>query len=315
MMSRDFANLVTFFWILVFGSFHAARSEEPVSQTRRLGHGGQHAGYVCFSASATVLTQKGDTIPMKDVAVGEKVLTDAKNQKYEEIYSFAHRDPNKKATFLRMHTNDPTITRPIEITADHMLQVNGRFVKASAVEKGDELMGMQGVPATVTKVEQIARNDGVYAPLTKSGVLFVDNIFVSAYASLPQLGDEYPAFRQSGLRLPISQQTGIQMMLSPYRMLCIGFLKVDGLCHSKNEEGISFFVGWGAQLAEYADTMNVGELFILLVFLVVLIAPIYILECIFGARYAPFIIFLAGTIAIRWWTRGKGSEFNKPKNL
>jgi Hint module len=235
---------------------------------------------------------------MKDVVVGNKVLTDVKSNRYEEVYALGHRDPIAKTTFLQIHTQHQST--PLEMTGDHMLSVNGRFAKASAVQVGDTLQGGEGVPTKVTKIGSVSRHDGVYAPLTSSGTLLVDNVLASAYVSLQEKGNEYPMFA-NGLPVPISQQFGIHMLLSPYRMLCMG-LKLDSYCHSKTENGISSYVHAGIQLAKYADTLSLSMQLVLLTLAVVLIVPMYVLETAFGARFAPLALFL-GVLGIGWFNK------------
>ena len=200
------------------------------------------------------------------------------------------------------------------MTADHLLQVNGRFVKAESVQEGDTVQvgGSTNGPTTkITKTRSVTREDGVYAPLTPSGTIVVDNLVASTYISLQQDGNEYPKLA-NGIQVPISQQFGIHMLLSPYRMLCMG-LHMDGLCHSMNEEGMSSFVDWGIKLAKYADTLNVGLQLVLLVVALVLIVPAFVLETIFGARYSPLVVFI-GVAALQKWKQ-RSWDAPKRKNL
>jgi len=246
-------------------------------------------------------------VKMKDVVIGEKVLTNVKTNQYEDVYAFGHWHPTAKATFLQIHTQNQ-IT-PLEITEDHMLQVNGGFVKASSVQVGDTLMDGQEIPIKVTKIRSVTRNDGVYAPLTPSGTLLVDNVVVSAYVSLQEKGNEYPVFA-NGLPVPISQQVGIHMGLSPYRVLCVG-LNMNGLCHHMNAEGISSYVSVGIELAKYADNWSQGTQLVLFVLAVALVVPIFVLEILFGARYAPLVAFVLFVAMMRVKKRRLGASKNK----
>lgn len=269
----------------------------------------------CFSASATVQTLDRGIVAMKDLLVGDKVLTNAAAQttRYEPVYAFGHWDPTAKATFLQIHHhksyNDNAL--PLEVTADHLLQVNGKFEKASSVQVGDTLQDAEGVSTKVVKIQSVTRKDGVYAPLTPSGTLIVDTVLASSYVSLQKGGNEYPKLA-NGVTLPIlTQQMGIHMALSPYRMLCMG-VALGGLCHSKTEDGISTLLETGIQLAKYADTLSLGMQLALLVVALAFVGPFYLVETLFGARYGPMVVCGIIILARKWW-RQQQQQHHKQK--
>jgi len=263
----------------------------------------------CFSASATVQTADKGIVEMKDLAVGDLVRTEA--NKFEEVYAFGHQHSTVKATFLQIHT--VAQPNPLEVTQDHMLQINGKFSKSSSVKVGDTLQTGEGAPTKVIKVHSVTRHDGVYAPLTPSGRLLVDNVVVSAYVSLQDQGNEYPVFA-NGRVVPITQQDGIHMLLSPYRMICMG-IPLNAFCHSRNDQGISTYVDWGIQLAHYANALNLAMQFSLLTLAVALFVPLYFVECLFGPHYAPLVVF-AGIVAVHHiWKKRRQEASQKCKRL
>ena len=243
---------------------------------------------------------------MNDLAVGDHVLTDGKSNTFEQVYAFGHWDPSAKASFLQIQHQSGAL----ELTEDHMLQVNGRFLKASSVKVGDTLQGEQGAPTSVTKIRHVTRKDGVFAPLTPSGGIVVDNVLASSYISLQHKGDEYPVFG-NGVAVPISQQMGIHMVLSPYRLLCTG-LKMDGFCHRRTKDGVSSYVDWGIQLAKFADNLSFGSQLVLLAFALVLILPFFALEALFGARYAPLLAFVA-VVGLQWMRKNQWGSSKQKK--
>ncbi|CAB9502309.1 unknown protein [Seminavis robusta] len=73
----------------------------------------------CFSKSALVqVANKGD-IAMKDLQVGDRVLTTSGT--YQPIYSFGHYQTDQKATFLQIHTSTNSSSKPLEMTGNHLI--------------------------------------------------------------------------------------------------------------------------------------------------------------------------------------------------
>jgi hypothetical protein len=114
----------------------------------------------CFSASTLVnILGRDSAIPMKDLKVGDQVLTsqgDGQMDKYQSVYAFGHIDPNVLATFVRIYTKD-TADTPLELTAEHMVYVYGktRPVRSDSIQVGDILRGHNGSASTVTKISTI----------------------------------------------------------------------------------------------------------------------------------------------------------------
>ena len=92
------------------------------------------------------------------------------------------------------------------------------------------------------------------------------------------------------------------MFLSPYRMLCMG-LKIDSLCHAKNDDGIGYFASWSMQLAKSADTLSLGMQFVLLVVALFAIIPLYALEAVFGTVLASWVVLVLIHVGVRKCTR------------
>ena len=75
----------------------------------------------CFSEKATVQVLEKGTIQMKDLAVGDKILTGS--GKYTDVYAFGHYEPNKTTNFLQIYTQQHKA--PLEITGDHLHRRRG----------------------------------------------------------------------------------------------------------------------------------------------------------------------------------------------
>ncbi|CAB9509004.1 Protein hedgehog [Seminavis robusta] len=214
--------------------------------------------FVCFAPEARTPVEHRGLVAMKDLQVGDKVLT-ASGQ-YQPVYSMFHYDKTKPTTYIQIHTtfsqNNSTGVRPLELTPSHMLHVVGHDnpIPASQVRLGDYLFVMdsengscssQDLSAAckhwqkteVVEIKEVIRN-GLYNPLTQDGTIVVDGIVTSAYTSF--LGTEYiQLFRRvstasvaSTTTTPaamtdddgwkaMSHQSFVHMMLSPYRTVCL----------------------------------------------------------------------------------------------
>lgn len=125
-----------------------------------------------------------------DLRIGDQVLAlgDEGQIVVSEVYCFAHRDQNIKASFVTITTSDGST---IELSPDHLLGVvvDG---KVEYVPAQDAMPGMDVL--TVDRKECIqkasvmsvssANKHGLFTPLTMQGTLFVNGVAASCYASL-----------------------------------------------------------------------------------------------------------------------------------
>ena len=89
----------------------------------------------CFSGSGMVETQEIGAVKMANLQLGDKVLV--AGNKYEQIYSFGHRNVDATGVYLQVHSQDTQL--PIELSPDHMIQLEGgSFVPASHLEVGSK---------------------------------------------------------------------------------------------------------------------------------------------------------------------------------
>lgn len=163
---------------------------------------------------------------MDTLAVGDHVQTgvtkDGKHE-FSHVLSFLHRHLQAELEYIQIFTNDsPQV--PLEISADHLLYLrNGKVVRARDVR------GSRG-ETIVLRIESIHRQ-GLFAPETESGTIWVSGVMASTYVSLLD-SDEF---------LSAKVQTDLyHMALAPLRIVC-GSKKSFSMCHNETytEDGYS----------------------------------------------------------------------------
>ncbi|XP_035458215.1 desert hedgehog protein B [Spodoptera frugiperda] len=144
-------------------------------------------GAGCFPEGAMVYTEKGPR-DITTIRIGDKVLSASDDGKmiYSEVLTFIDRDPNATRQFIEVTAeNGVTITT----TPSHLLLLAAadgwRESFAANVEIGDVLLtrGPADVmrPSRVVKTRMLSKR-GVYAPLTRTGTIIVDDALASCYA-------------------------------------------------------------------------------------------------------------------------------------
>jgi hypothetical protein len=158
----------------------------------------------CFSGETTVEVKGKGTLFMKELNVGDEVLSETGI--YESVYSFGHRHETLEASFLQF------LPSTIEISRDHMLKIDSRYIPASAVQVGDKLETGTGEYLTVESIHTVVRK-GVYAPFTMSGTIVVSNIKSSSYIAF----QDSDGFVVGGWKTPLSFQWLAHGSQSPHR--------------------------------------------------------------------------------------------------
>jgi hypothetical protein len=209
----------------------------------------------CFSKDMTVQVQDRGAVAMKDLQIGDKVLTGRFG--YSAVYAFGHYAPNLKGEFLTIHTTtgNKNAPLPLEVTDEHLLYLDNKSnpVRASSIRVGDIL---QPHGARVTKIDQKVTKTGLYAPLTAEAQVVVNGIQASSYVALQPPGDDEYGVFQNG-RPFLSLHDGVHMVLTPFRMICTSrLLATDDFCHSYNEHGMPYHVGHGIQILQWIDQQS-----------------------------------------------------------
>ncbi|CAG4993469.1 unnamed protein product [Parnassius apollo] len=144
-------------------------------------------GAGCFPSGAMVYTEKGPR-DIDTLKKGDKVLAADDNGKmiYSEVLTFMDRDPNATRQFIEITAENGV---SITTTPSHLLLLAAadgwREKFAANIEMGDVLLttGTGSVMRPSKVVSKLfVRKRGVYAPLTKSGTIIVDDALASCYA-------------------------------------------------------------------------------------------------------------------------------------
>jgi len=136
--------------------------------------------FACFSSKNTVQVMTGGNSivhrrQMDKLKLGDLVLVDRENQKYEPIYSFGHRHTTQTAQFVRL------MPSRLELSSQHLIFLqDGRAVPAGLIQVGDILESGQ----IITGLRWVTRHTGVYSPFTNSGKIVVNDQVASTFVSL-----------------------------------------------------------------------------------------------------------------------------------
>jgi Hint module. len=162
-----------------------------VSETTHVN--GKGAG--CFTGDSTVTLDNHKTINITDLNIGDKVLTlntITGEMEYSEVLLFLHRDPNLVHNFVQITTESGSL---IKMTPSHLIlrwhRPNAKsilndieYTYAERVRVNDSIIVHKNGKAYVERVTRLENviQTGVYAPLTTSGTIVVNNVFASCYA-------------------------------------------------------------------------------------------------------------------------------------
>jgi Hint module len=183
----------------------------------------------CFSRHNMVNVKDVGNVPMNLLRIGDFVKS--RNDTYTQVYGFGHFNHQQASTFLRItlfhaennHRTQQTISKIpnyLEISPAHLLMMeknNRQYrIPAAHVRVGDRISGQT--------IQTIQRQDGVYAPLTQSGELLVNDILVSNYVNL--LDDDYsiPSLLLSFFGW--DQHTIAHTLFTPQRYFCYYNMKI-----------------------------------------------------------------------------------------
>mmetsp|Transcript_124494 Transcript_124494/g.285251 ORF Transcript_124494/g.285251 Transcript_124494/m.285251 type:complete len:287 (+) Transcript_124494:35-895(+) len=138
----------------------------------------------CFPGDAEVLTPLGP-VPMGELEVGQEVfVSGGDGLQVDKVLAFLHRDPDAHSLMVHVvHQNGILVATP-----NHLIFVTtpmGRVDKpAGQLRHGEVLVLPDGKTSAVTAVKR-KQGGGFFAPVTTSGLLVVDGVVVSSYATVP----------------------------------------------------------------------------------------------------------------------------------
>jgi hypothetical protein len=109
----------------------------------------------CFSLESKVVVKGKGTTSIKDLVIGDMVLSDEKGS-FTRYYSKGHDNEKETTKFLRIHHE--LNAKPLELTPGHMLYLASDKlpVPAHSVKVGDVLKTTEG-PSKVTVIRKISR--------------------------------------------------------------------------------------------------------------------------------------------------------------
>jgi len=150
----------------------------------------------CFPGTSRVRTEDGLMLPLSRVAVGDIVMSfddSTGSLRYDKIVAFLHRSATGtgNTTFVRILVAGGAY---ITLTRDHLIYVlnnasadNIRLRFAGKVVRGDYIFCAESNAVVVREVVGVAAvhfDGGLYAPLTSSGNIIVDDVITSCYAEV-----------------------------------------------------------------------------------------------------------------------------------
>ena len=152
----------------------------------------------CFPGHSIVHVKNRGPVKMDALAIGDQVLSvdvTTGQRIYEPVIGFLHRSETEPALFQTVQTEKNTT---LTLTPDHLIYSSddpadpghlsrpplfaGRLKIGSFVYVMDTTTsGSNPVRARVTDISRV-HGTGLYAPLTASGTMVVDDVIVSCYA-------------------------------------------------------------------------------------------------------------------------------------
>jgi hypothetical protein len=125
---------------------------------------------------------------MSELNINDMVMINENS--FSKVLTFLHKIESINAKFIRIYYNQEQ--SHVTLTPKHLISVKSDnrsefdYIAANQVKIGDELNYFdlnlnKSQIVRVNRIELLELN-GIYAPLTESGTLIVDNIYVSCYS-------------------------------------------------------------------------------------------------------------------------------------
>jgi hedgehog len=191
-------------------------------------HPSKDAG--CFAGAATVLLESGARVAMSQLHRGDRIasLDPATGRLvYSEVLLFLDRDPDRQRRFVTLTTASGT---RLSLTETHLIHVAegdchladcSRTAYAGSIEVGHRVLvaisSNEDDREDNFRVEEVIAIStesyrGVYAPLTATGTLVVDNVVASCYAVIDSQSVAHAAF--GPLRLWANTRAALRHLVS-----------------------------------------------------------------------------------------------------
>jgi hypothetical protein len=209
----------------------------------------------CFSSVAsTNVLKKGKTL-VKDLQIGDEVLTASGG--YKQVYTVDHKHPEKASEFLQIYTSENDEESPLEITKSHFVFLHNKIdpVPAGQVQVGDALQVASEQPAVVTKISSVIR-DGLWNPITEDGTIVVDGVVTSTYTALNLIsnGNTHSTYLEVGGYKIMSIHDFIHLLMTPYRTMCV--YTSASFCDAADDEEFSSYSKFGNQFLKVSKQLH-----------------------------------------------------------
>lgn len=144
----------------------------------------------CFAADSSVLLENGQRKTLRNLNIGDRVLTmDAAGQPvYSEVILFMDRNLEQVENFVQIHTDGGatlTVTPAHLVLIWHPTEQRLEYMFADRVQENDYVLVHDQYdrlsPQRVQRLK-VAHRPGVVAPLTRTGTIVVDSVTASCYA-------------------------------------------------------------------------------------------------------------------------------------
>lgn len=139
----------------------------------------------CFPAQARLLLAGGnearmDAVRLGDVAGARVCEGNSGATDLGAVFFFGHKAPRQTAHYLAIQVAPRN--RTLRVSRGHFVYLaNGTLRAASGLQPGTELLTVDGI-GVVTRVRTI-RDVGIFAPITTSGTVVVDGVFLSCFTN------------------------------------------------------------------------------------------------------------------------------------
>jgi len=241
---------------------------------------------LCFSESNLIkVDDERGVIKMKDLRLGDYVL--ARNGKYEKVYSYGHFEPNTKAQYLEIFCSDNH--HPLEVTENHMIFTSdNKAIPASNLCVGDKIISGSGNPIVIKSIRRVIRV-GLYAPLTQSGTVVVNDVLASCYMAY-ESSDSMKLV--ADYKLPY--QYTCHLFFAPLRMYC----KVASTCDSQtySMNGLSHWTDLPLNISLWLHRQSTIIKTLLIAIYLAIYVPLGVLESILDSSFLCLIILFTGVL-------------------
>ncbi|XP_048239523.1 uncharacterized protein LOC124133516 isoform X3 [Haliotis rufescens] len=208
-------------------------TEEEIERAvaKKLAEKAKEEGRSCFPGHTTVVLEGGHTVNMKDIRVGDRVLslTDQGNIDYSEVYLIIHSDEYRMNNYI----NISTTKHYIQSSPDHHIYLvsdgTKHTVPAAQVKLADRVL-IYNHEKTLFEEEVVtglstSTEIGVFAPLTMSGTIVVNGVLASCYVDCVPPRWAHP-------------------LLWPVRQLYCLSPSVSAWLHTPGKDGVPIWVNW-----------------------------------------------------------------------